>query len=139
MIIFRYLNVLAVLALIGSALYAYAVKYETMLFSAQITKLRHSIIREKEAIAVLRVEWAYLTRPERIQSLSDTLLDLKPLGLDQIMTWADLPNHPPPVDSIGQKIESFSLPSAPSSPSTAEKSKIPLDKEKSPSKPRNLQ
>ena len=39
----RYLNVLAIAALIGSAVYAYSIKYETMLFSEQIVKTRQEI------------------------------------------------------------------------------------------------
>ena len=58
----RYLNVLAVIALIGSAVYAYSIKYETMLFSEQILKTRQEIARQRDKVEMLRAEWAYLTR-----------------------------------------------------------------------------
>jgi cell division protein FtsL len=105
----RYLNVLAVLVLIGSAVYAYSIKYETMLFAEQIVKARQDIEQEHDKIGMLRAEWAYLTRPERIQALADQHLDLQQLGLDQIVKITDLPDRPPKVDGIGRELESLGL------------------------------
>ena len=41
-------------------------------------------------IAILKAEWAYLSRPDRIEQLAERLLELKPLGAHQIITDADL-------------------------------------------------
>lgn len=106
----RYLNVLAIALLVGSAVYAYSIKYETILFSEQIVKVKHAIDREQDRIGMLRAEWAYLTRPERLQALADKHLDLKPLGTDQIVrSAAQLPDQPPKVDTIGRKLEMLGL------------------------------
>jgi cell division protein FtsL len=106
----RYLNVLAIALLVGSALYAYSIKYETILFSEQIVKVQHSIDREQDRIGMLRAEWAYLTRPERLQALADKHLDLQQLGTDQIVrSAAQLPDQPPKVDTIGRKLEALGL------------------------------
>lgn len=106
----RYLNVLAIALLVGSALYAYSIKYETILFSEQIVKVQHSIDREQDRIGMLRAEWAYLTRPERLQALADKHLDLQQLGVDQIVrSAAQLPDQPPKVDTIGRKLEALGL------------------------------
>lgn len=106
----RYLNVLAIGALVGSALYAYSVKYETILFSEQIVKVQHSIEREQDRIATLRAEWAYVTRPERLQMLTDRHLDMVQLSTAQILLSAsELPDQPPKVDTIGRKLESLGL------------------------------
>ncbi len=106
----RYLNVLAIGALVGSALYAYSVKYETILFSEQIVKVKHSIEREQDRIATLRAEWAYVTRPERLQMLADRHLDMLQLSPSQILLSAsELPDQPPKVDTIGRKLESLGL------------------------------
>jgi cell division protein FtsL len=105
----RYLNVLAIAALIGSAVYAYSIKYETMLFSEQIVKTRQEIEREHDNIGMLRAEWARLTRPERIQALADQHLDLQGLSLDQIVKVTDLPDRTPKVDGIGRELESLGL------------------------------
>ncbi|MDB5651866.1 MAG: hypothetical protein JWL62_3386 [Hyphomicrobiales bacterium] len=106
----RYLNVLAIALLVGSALYAYSIKYETILFSEQIVKVQHSIEREHDRIGILRAEWAYLTRPERLQALAEKHLDLQQLGTDQIVrSSAQLPDQPPKVDTIGRKLEALGL------------------------------
>ncbi|MFN3892218.1 MAG: hypothetical protein ACK4MV_17635 [Beijerinckiaceae bacterium] len=105
----RWLNVIAVLALLGSAVYAYRTKYETIFYAEQIAKLKNQNQRERDAIAVLEAEWAHLTRPTRIQSLADQHLDLKQLSVDQIVQVTDLPDQPPRQDSIGRKLELLGL------------------------------
>ena len=47
----RWLNVIAVGALLGSAVYAYSIKYETARYLAEITRTQHAIQREKDAIS----------------------------------------------------------------------------------------
>ena len=105
----RLLNLFAVLGLIGSAVYAYTVKYETILFAEQIIKAKHQLITEQDGIDRLRAEWALLTRPERLQSLAERNLGLKRLSLDQIVQVAELPDRPPKVDSIGRKLDDLGL------------------------------
>jgi hypothetical protein len=105
----RWLNVVAVLALIGSAIYAYRVKYETIFFAERITNLRNQNAAERDAIAVLRAEWAHLTRPIRIQALADQHLELKQLTVDQIVRVGELPDQPPRSDTIGRKLDALGL------------------------------
>jgi len=109
MSIFRWLNVLAVLALLGSAIYAYRIKYQTIYYGEQITKLKNQNQRERDSIAVLRAEWAHLTRPTRIQSLAEQHLDLKQLTVDQIVQVTDLPDQPPRQDNIARKLETLGI------------------------------
>ena len=105
----RILNVLAVAALIGSAVYAYSIKYQTILFSEQIVKAQSDIRDQRDQINMLRAEWAYLVRPERIQALADQHLDLQQLNIDQIVKVTDLPNRMPKVDDIGRELDSLGL------------------------------
>ena len=105
----RILNVLAVAALIGSAVYAYSVKYETILYAEQITKTRHLIAQEQDGIEKLKAEWAILTRPDRLAALAGHGLNLGKLSLDQIVQPTGLPDPPPKVDSIGRKLDSLGL------------------------------
>ncbi len=105
----RILNIIAIAALIGSAIYAYTVKYETIFHAERIVKLKHEIKAKQDQIGVLRAEWAHLTRPERIQALADKLLPLQPVALTQIVTADALPAKAPKVDSIGRKLESLGL------------------------------
>jgi hypothetical protein len=105
----RYLNVVAILALIGAAIYAYSIKYETILFAEQIVKMKNANQRERDTIAMLRAEFAHLIRPGRIQALADKHLDLKQLAIDQIVQPQDLPEKAAAVDSIGKKLDLLGL------------------------------
>jgi cell division protein FtsL len=105
----RILNILAIAALIGSAIYAYTIKYETVFHAETIVKLQHGIKLEQDQIRTLRAEWAHLTRPERIQALADKFLDLQPVALNQIVRAEALPGKAPRVDAIGRKLEALGL------------------------------
>lgn len=115
----RILNVVAVLALIGSAIYAYLIKYETIFHGERIVKLKHEIKAEQDQIATLRAEWSHLTRPERVQALADKFLDLQPLGLRQIVSLDALPARGARVDSIGDKLEALGLSEPTNTPGAA--------------------
>ena len=105
----RYLNVLSVMALVGPAIYAYSIKYETMRYSAEIVKLQHSIERENDRMGILRAEWAHLTRPGRVQALADRHLDMQAVSVDQVVKASDLPERAVRVDAIGRKLELLGL------------------------------
>jgi hypothetical protein len=70
----RLFNILAIVLLIASAVYAYTIKYQTAYRYEQIAKTKIEIKAERDALAVLRAEWAYMTRPERLQQLADQYL-----------------------------------------------------------------
>ncbi len=105
----KLLHVIAIGALVSSALYAYSIKYETTLQAEQLQKLKAKAQRERDAIAVLKAEWQFLNRPERLQALADKHLDLQPLTTAQIVRLSDIPNRGPKVDSIGRKLEDLGL------------------------------
>lgn len=105
----RILNILAIASLIGSAIYAYTIKYETTFHAERIAKLKHEIRREQDLINMLRAEWAHLIRPERIQALADKFLDLQPLALSQIVKADALPDRAARIDAIGHKLEELGL------------------------------
>jgi cell division protein FtsL len=114
----RILNIFAALGLVASAVYAYTIKYETILFAEQILKVKHQITAEQDAIDRLRAEFALLTRPERIQVLAEKNLGLHQLSLDQIVQVADLPPRPPKVDDIGRKLDDLGLGAPTNTPRT---------------------
>ena len=105
----RFLNILAIAALVGSAIYAYSIKYETIFHAETIVKLKHEIKREQDQIGMLRAEWAHLIRPERIQALADKFLDLQSLALNQIIKPDALPAKAQRGDAIAQKLEALGL------------------------------
>ena len=97
----RLLHVIAIAALVASAVYVYSVKYQTIYASEQIVKTRHLLDKERDAINILRAEYAFLTRPDRLQALADKQLEMQALSLHQIVKAADLPEPAPKIDSIG--------------------------------------
>ena len=105
----RWLNLIAIGALVGSAAYAYSIKYETARYSAEIVKLQHAIQREKDAIGMSRADYAWLSRPGRVQQLADRHLDLQNFSIEKIAKFNDLPDRAPKVDAIGRKLEALGL------------------------------
>jgi hypothetical protein len=105
----RFLHMVAITALIASAIYAYSIKYETLFYSEQVAKLRSKVQRERDAIAVLQAEWQYLNRPDRLQAAADQHLDLQPLKIQQLARLSDLPDRPAREDGIGRKLEALGL------------------------------
>jgi hypothetical protein len=105
----KLLHFAAISALVGSAGYAYSIKYETLYHAEQVVKFKGKVQRERDAIAVLRAEWAHLNRPDRLQAAVESHLDLKPMSVQQLARLADLPNRPPREDGIGRKLEALGL------------------------------
>ena len=103
----RFMHAAAIAALIGSAAYVYGVKYRTIYASEQLVKTRHLIDKEKDAINLLRAEYAHLARPDRVQALADSKLGFEPLALSQIASVDELPEARPKIDSIGRTLESL--------------------------------
>ncbi|MHB8884260.1 MAG: cell division protein FtsL [Methylovirgula sp.] len=105
----RILNVLAILALIGSAVYAYSIKYQTIFYAEQIVHLGHEIKLEKNRIGLLRADFAHLSRPERIAALADRFLAMQEPTLMQIVGIDGLPEKGPKDDEIARKLEALGL------------------------------
>lgn len=105
----KVLHVVAICALISSAMYAYTIKYDTLLHGEQLAKLKQQLLKEREAIAVLKAEWQHLNRPDRLQVLSERHLQLQPLAATQLVRFSDVPNRGPKVDDIGKKLEALGL------------------------------
>ena len=105
----RFLHMIAISALIASALYAYSVKYDTLFYAEQVAKAKAKVHKERDAIAVLKAEWQLLNRPDRLQAIADKHLDLQPLHVNQLARMADLPNRPQRGDEIGRKLEALGL------------------------------
>ena len=109
----RVLNGLVIAALVLAAAYVYKIKFESTLQAERVSKLRAEIRRERDTIALLRAEWTQLDRPDRIQSLAQRHLKLKPVEVGQFDPLDRLPERPvqivPPgtADPIGAIIETF--------------------------------
>ena len=106
----RLLTFIAISLLIGSAVYAYRVKYDSIVLAEQVAKLKSRIHREKDAIAVLKAEWQYVNRPDRVQALADAHTDLKGMSINQVARWSEIPPRQAQSDAIAGKLESLGLP-----------------------------
>ena len=100
--------VLAALAVIGLAFWAYQENYKTQSAIADVRELHGEIGAAHERLGMLRAEWAYLNRPDRLADLAD--LNFDRLGLLPLMPDAfgavDQIIYPlPPILPITNPIE----------------------------------
>lgn len=93
----RLLNLLVIGALILAASFVYKIKFDSTLQAERVAKLRSELRRERNAIAILRAEWAKLDTPARIQGLADRHLALQPIKPTQFDNLDRLPEHPPAI------------------------------------------
>jgi hypothetical protein len=94
-----YLSALVLVVVLAT--WAYRVNYATQAALARVAALGAEIAREREAIAVLEAEWAYLNRPDRLRALvaqHGDLLGLEPLRPEQMGDAASVAF--PPEDDI---------------------------------------
>ena len=89
------LILLSALILAGLGTTLYQVKTGIDERQDRLQRLEIRIADTKRDIAVLEAEWAYLSRPERVLTLSSDLLQMQPIGQDRIL----------PIDAIPMRIE----------------------------------
>ena len=89
------LILLSALILVGLGTTLYQVKTGIDERQDRLQQLELRIANTKRDIAVLEAEWAYLSRPERVMTLSGDLLQMTPIGQDRIL----------PLDAIPMCIE----------------------------------
>ena len=115
----RILNVLAIVALVGSAVYAYSIKYATLYQAERMVKLKHELANETDSLAMLRAEWSHIANPVRVEVLADAYLGGQVMQLSQIATLASLPDKIARGDAIGAKLQDLGLAEPTNTPASA--------------------
>ena len=89
---------LSALGVMGLAFWAYRENYRTQAELAEVRALQGEIGQLRESLSVLKAEWAYLNRPDRLRELTEINFDrlqLLPLRAAQFGTAAQV-NYPAP-------------------------------------------
>lgn len=87
-----FLYVLTALSVIGLAFWAYRENYATQEALSQSERLQRDLGEARAELGVLRAEWAYLNRPDRLHELAN--LNFQRLGL--------VPLHPDQFGRVDQ-------------------------------------
>ena len=72
------------------------VKYQVQALEEELARLNAAILKEQQQIHVLRAEWSYLNRPDRIAELAARYLELEPMKPAQIAAMGALSGEPRP-------------------------------------------
>ena len=109
----RIIHLFVIGMLVFAAAYVYRIKMESTSRTERVLRLHAEIREQRDAIAVLRAEWARLDAPLRLQGLAERHLPLKSLGATQYDSLKNLPERPPNFvkkgdpDPIGAMIEAI--------------------------------
>ncbi|QPM89211.1 cell division protein FtsL [Pseudooceanicola algae] len=76
------LFVLSAMGLIGLAFWAYRENYETKAAITEAVNMQDDIAAARARLSMLRAEWAYLNRPDRLRALAEA--NFGPLGLQPL-------------------------------------------------------
>ena len=99
--------VLSAIAVMGLAFWAYRETYRTRAALKAVAELQRDIAEKREALAILRAEWAYLNRPERLRALADINFDrlrLLPLGAEHFGRIEDLAYPVAPIAGVSTPV-----------------------------------
>lgn len=97
------LAILGAIVAVGFGFWAYEVNYATQAAERRVRALQEGIAAERERMQMLRAEWAWLNRPERLRALvaaQGEVLGLVPLAPAHFGTVAEVV-RPAPVLAEG--------------------------------------
>ena len=110
-----FFSFLTACAVIGLGYWAYHQNIQTQHSIREVERLQSSIGIERERLSVLRAEWAYLNRPDRLRELADMnferlgLLSMQPQQFGETGEIA-YPRPPEPIPDAELFFESASEP-----------------------------
>jgi len=81
----------------AAAVGLFQVKDDVQALEEELTRLNRQILRDRDAIHVLRAEWSFLNDPARLTELSRRHLELAPVAAEQITDLDAVPERLPPA------------------------------------------
>ena len=91
----RIIHLLVIATLVFAAAYVYRIKMDSTLRTERVLRLHAEIREQRDAIGLLRSEWARLDAPLRLQGLAERHLALRPINATQYDSLKNLPERPP--------------------------------------------
>lgn len=76
--------------MIGLLMLIYQQKHETRQLEARAAQLSSEIAAQTRALAVLRAEWTYLSRPERLERIAREKMGLAPVTVKQVVPYSEM-------------------------------------------------
>ncbi len=104
------LYLLIAMVVMSLAFWAYRENYRTQDALNEMEAVQREIAQLREQLVVLRAEWAYLNRPERLRELvqlNAAKLNLVPITADQFVGSSKIDYPPPPVKYPPRRPENF--------------------------------
>ena len=88
------------IALMSVALFQ--VKYEVRDLEVELSVLNKQALADEEAIQVLKAEWSFLNRPDRLQALAERHLELEPVAALQVGALYRIPARAGTAEALSQ-------------------------------------
>lgn len=87
---------LSLLLVVGLGFGLFQLKYQVQGLEQKLTRINRDILQNEEAIHVLKAEWSYLNKLDRIEAEARKHLDLQPFTGKQYGSIDDLPMRADP-------------------------------------------
>ena len=102
-----FLYALSICVVIALAFWAYGQGYETRQAEREVAALEQAVGARHQELSMLRAEWAYLNRPDRLHELVEMnfeTLGLIPLAPDHFALAEQVGYPPPPPETIVEEV-----------------------------------
>lgn len=84
-------TIIGILMLMMLALAVYKVEQNVQSMERELARMKRQIQQEEYAVHVLEAEWSYLSSPARLKQLAREHLNLRDIGMHQIVAIEDIP------------------------------------------------
>ena len=109
-LVIRLTSLTALLLALGTGILLFWVSQQVQQVEREHKQLMVSNLQEEESIRVLRAEWDYLNRPERLEELSTKYLNMAPASAETLVQ--SISAIPEPEDSTGAPEEAVPVSTA---------------------------